>query len=75
MSGQDPIDSLDGVDLGEVDLLSALTHEIGHVLGYDHDVMDETLGAGERELPLDDAHASDDEFTLDTGIGNDLLFG
>ena len=51
------------VGLGEVnpqkvDLLSALTHEFGHVLGYDHDVMDADLAVGEREMPLDDAAAA-----------------
>lgn len=41
-------------DQGEqhhMDLLSVLTHEIGHLLGYEHDqkgVMQETLSAGER---------------------------
>ena len=43
------------VEEGKVDLLSALTHEYGHILGYDHDVMGETLGVGERHLPLDEA--------------------
>ncbi|MDD1606784.1 MAG: hypothetical protein LUP96_08860, partial [Methylococcaceae bacterium] len=40
------------VNLQMVDLLSALTHEFGHVLGYDHDVMDATLAVGERDLPV-----------------------
>ena len=43
------------VEEGKVDLLSALAHEYGHILGYDHDVMGDTLGVGERHLPLDEA--------------------
>jgi hypothetical protein len=63
-------DSLDGVDADEIDLLSALTHEFGHVLGYGHDDMGDTLSIGERDLPLDEA-----EDTVFSGIDNDLLFG
>ena len=37
---------------GSVDLLSTLTHEFGHVLGYDHDVMGESLHLGERHLAM-----------------------
>jgi len=32
-----------------------VTHEFGHVLGYDHDAMGATLAVGERELPQVDA--------------------
>ena len=41
-----------------MDLLTALMHEIGHVLGHEHDeagVMAETLTAGTRLSPLVDA--------------------
>ena len=45
--------SFDPAAMGKVDLLTAVMHEIGHVLGYDHDtseVMSATIGAGIREL-------------------------
>ncbi len=46
--------SFSTVDLrsGGVDLLSVLTHELGHKLGYDHDVMGESLNVGERHLAM-----------------------
>jgi len=45
--------AVDPAALGKVDLLSAVMHEIGHVLGYDHDtdqIMSETLGIGMRTI-------------------------
>jgi hypothetical protein len=41
---------------GQMDLLSALIHEIGHVIGYEHSqggTMDSTLAAGERRQLID----------------------
>jgi hypothetical protein len=57
-------DSLTAVDPDEVDLLSALTHEFGHLLGYTHDTMGETLGVGQRQLPLslEDDHLLQSQF-------------
>jgi hypothetical protein len=44
---------------GHMDLLTALVHELGHVLGLGHsetgDVMNETLAAGVRSLDLEEA--------------------
>ncbi|PXW89616.1 hypothetical protein C8R34_10415 [Nitrosomonas sp. Nm84] len=34
-----------------IDLYSAVVHEYGHVLGYDHDVLGSDLSVGERSLP------------------------
>ena len=45
---------------GRMDLLSALTHEVGHLLGHNHaegGVMAETLAPGVRQaLPVDSTH-------------------
>ena len=47
----------DRAQRGRVDLLSTLTHELGHMLGYDHDVMGESLHVGERYLVTVDNRA------------------
>ena len=46
---------------GGVDLLSAVTHELGHLLGFDHDVMGSTLGVGVRDLDFLDDLGSESE--------------
>ena len=45
--------AVDPEAIGKVDLLSAVMHEIGHVIGYDHDsggFMSETLALGTRAI-------------------------
>ena len=44
-----------------MDLLTVVMHELGHVLGYDHDddgVMAETLAAGVRRTDVDHGHVA-----------------
>ncbi len=58
---------------GRMDLLSALTHEMGHLLGHDHDeggVMGETLAAGTRLSVGRDVSALDAAFASWAGQGD-----
>jgi len=60
---------------GRMDLLTVVMHEIGHVLGFDHDapdtgaLMEETLDAGTRRLP--GAAAVTSAGTQSVGAGSD----
>ncbi|MCI0379143.1 MAG: hypothetical protein L0215_16165, partial [Gemmataceae bacterium] len=52
---------------GRMDLLSALAHELGHVLGNEHDedgVMQETLATGTRTVLAGKSWTADDEAVL-----------
>jgi len=63
-------DSLDAADADEVDLLSAVVHEFGHLLDYGHDILDPSLGVGERELPDLSAILADSGAELDSLLAN-----
>ena len=49
----------------DIDLLTVLEHEVGHLLGFDHHatgVMEDTLAAGTRKTPT--GHWSDQDLAL-----------
>ena len=58
-----------------IDLLSAISHEIGHILGFEHDasgLMERSLGQGERRLVTDIEHdhaQADDYLAMDAELG------
>src|SRR5262249_48198189 len=47
-----------GYSTGRVNLLSVVEHEVGHALGFDHDVLDETLALAAGPLPASGSPAS-----------------
>lgn len=57
---------LGSVAAQKVDLFSALVRVIGHLLGYEHDVLGEDLAVGERTMPL----ATDDNHGVPDFIGS-----
>ena len=59
--------SRDGVKAGRVDLFSAVVHEFGHMLGYEHDDMGSTLGIGERHLPFEAGDDYKSQFQMAAG--------
>ena len=44
-------DDAAGYGWEQIDMLSVVSHELGHIVGLDHDVMKPTLAVGERQLP------------------------
>ncbi|MDX1654175.1 MAG: hypothetical protein R3310_03060, partial [Candidatus Competibacteraceae bacterium] len=65
LSGDELVAGQDSEAYGEMDLLSVVIHELGHVLGQEHDSdggsMDQTLAAGVRSLSGHHSEAEDEE--------------
>ncbi len=65
-----------------IDLLSVVSHELGHRLGFDHDLMGETLAVGTRQLAsaslllrsvsINDAHHSTGRPAANAGATNEV---
>ena len=65
---------------GQMDLLTAIMYEMGHVLGEDHSgtsLMADTLAAGVRKIPVSDlawaALAADEFYSSDDELDDTLL--
>ncbi|MFZ9753028.1 MAG: hypothetical protein ACO3B3_05685, partial [Cyanobium sp.] len=56
--------SMGSITPGRVDLFSAVTHEYGHILGFDHDVLGASLGISERHLPFEEDQALKTQFGI-----------
>ena len=66
-------------EMHRMDLLSVLMHEMGHLLGHDHDdegVMAETLAAGTRSFEMEQVHvaATDLAFVERLDFDNEFSF-
>ena len=51
-----------------------LTHEFGHVLNYGHDVLGDSLGVGERNMPFEDEADEADTSTFAMTLEDLLLY-